>query len=367
MSVAEPARHEPATTGKLTLRGYSHFKDLVEEQCPDRSVNIPPPIDGDEVFREFRNRLLVDYAIAFETWAHSATAADAGQATISTRVLETKLAAAQIRRVDLVWELARICQRFIGGDLYGWGFYLQRQGFNLNEILSQLSARAAYVKMETYDNKWRPGLRLLRLSPSFSSDRSWTDAKWTSSAWQEVVEESTADYIMHRIRPALLRRRVRHRPKISTRSRKRVERFILGILMTQHVRISRGDIAALAGYTGLTEVLRFQRDGKRLSASARKMIDRVLNYAPEQAVEYLTRLGRIKQRVHQGQPELPNRRHVPDRLSHRDFCGFDRKNHPARDHRAARIASCPRYHELHQVHARGCRNAYGFVIKVAMP
>jgi hypothetical protein len=253
------------------------------------------PADPKEALRRFQQRVLWDFAKGFDKWAVKVipkpvlrTGRRPAEETFTLTGTLGDLARNQWRSTesndaDLVWELATLCSNYVTGDLWAWGIYWKSTGFSDEGL-----ARALYVRMklslaETYCWRWSAGLGVL---DGTGYRGFFTD--WRDEAWKDVAE-FTDVFAQKSLLPYLSaplvesKRRPDSGPRAATNKAMTVD-FIERILIETGHRITREDIGGIAGYSGKTEVQRFQRNSPRLSAGVERRILAVLRLSSEDAV-----------------------------------------------------------------------------------
>jgi hypothetical protein len=266
---------------------------------------------GDEAFKKFQQNLLQEFHARYDEWSRRAVSGPESSrfgilpATMSLGEIlryrdspeeKARRDAAFSRRFDLVWDFARLCGRFVNGDLWGWAHYLQRSGVSIDDIVELAPDRARQTINDTRVRKWRPGLSLLGIDAWEIANLTFgsiDDIEWIKNAWSVVVEEFIGDYVQEILRPALEEPRPATSQKsldAATRNREAVDEFRKRVMLeSAGERISKLDVALLAGYRTPRELQGFQR-GDKLGASATRNIKRALEMSPLDAKEALPRL-----------------------------------------------------------------------------
>jgi hypothetical protein len=266
-------------------------------------ANIPtgaPSVVGDDAFNQFLLKLVFDFETRFEAWAARATSVSGGSSTSSESSASSStgtlgdiikhgplsLSATSDTTVDSVYDLGRLCRDFIFGDVWAWAFLLRRQGSTVNDVMKLVAEHAAQTETATYERKWLVGVRQIKHHAYVAATYgTWTieEEPWVRAAWTVVVEETIAEFVVDCLQPALARASTpgsAYLPAISrsaTSNRDKVDEFIVRVMRETGERITRRDIALLAGgYRTLTELQRFQRNDPRLGNAAKKNITRAL-------------------------------------------------------------------------------------------
>ena len=275
--------------------------------------------DGDDVFRRFQQQALLDFADRLDQWqtrileerARESKPAEGARRSLTLGDLVRRMrdpaelsrsSEAVKRRADLVWELARLCRDFIIREIWAWGDYLRRQRVSVDDMVALLRQRASQTAAATRDRKWRPGLSLITPDPFEQGDaieqagdfgeETLDNVEWIRSVWTMVVEESVDDFTSPAVVAKIFARvtaksGIATLPRTLLQNRDRIDVFIQMVMRETGEKITRKDVALLAGYSSLRELQAYQR-GDELGPGPLQNIARALSTDPPAVVRVLS-------------------------------------------------------------------------------
>jgi hypothetical protein len=265
------------------------------------------PLVEDGEYQDFQSRLLADYARKFDSWLSRARPTESANRRYTFRnTFKDFLSADQIGesarvKVELVYDLARICRDVVWGEVWAFAFLMQRRGTSVDEILRQLPERVNLIESRVRVRKWQVGLK----SVEEFSFYSLVPNEWHLEAWRVVVTDAVPSFLDDCLSPALERHAnaihaevVRLNEQLvllgekicqierraSTLAKEAVSIFMATILDATGHKITKRDIALVAGYGDTTELKRFQRSDKKLTRTGNANFERTLKMAPHDFV-----------------------------------------------------------------------------------
>lgn len=193
--------------------------------------SIGTPVEGDVVFNQAQQTLVVDFSLAFDDWlrrVNTSPSAPPSPGPSFADILKGEFTLPETRpdnTVELVYQLARLCRDFIVGDLYAWAFLQCRQGVADEAAMQSAIEHFARHHVEgAYARRWSMGLRALdgrrasRYGDNFySSTERLEDAPWVRRLWVTVVDEDVPAYLDECLGPALERDEVLVLVEVTTR------------------------------------------------------------------------------------------------------------------------------------------------------
>jgi hypothetical protein len=277
-----------------------------------------PLVDGDDAFQRAHAKNVLEFATHFDVWVARALAPPRnvleGAGTFADHLqVKHEVGFDAIREsIDLVYDLAKLCRRFVIRDLLAWVELRRREGVSVDNVVQAASTRAREIMAETYHRKWQLGLRGTRnpWEPQWFFARSAlpdlvdapiSDQSADAEAWKIVVEESVTDFVENMLHSFLIDHSRAREMKIakakaaseaaaqraSDLGREAVEVFRLKVLSETGHKVTKEQIALVAGYMNTTELHRFQRNDKRLTKAGLTAITRTLQL---ESAEFLDRL-----------------------------------------------------------------------------
>ena len=248
---------------------------------------VDSPDKGDNEYRQAHDRALLVFAKDFDDWAARVVSTRQSQARmVSTGQSQRrgtlgdliKGASDDERRqlgkgIDLVWDLAKLCQRFVSRDLLAWSLSLQRYDVSIHDIVhGRLPKRAVDVEYETRTRKWHAGLGIIGLTRWESYYEETSDVEGEreheTDAWRFVVEEGTEDVIAA-IGAGLAHGdglEADHRSARALERRERLGKYLVGVFKRTGEKVTQNDFSLAAGYQDRKQLQAYLRGEDSLTA-----------------------------------------------------------------------------------------------------